>query len=110
MNEVNKFEYMDNEFYNGIKDILEQARKRVYRNIQSEMLLAYWEIGKMIVEKQGGEERAQYGDGLIKELALQMTKDFGKGFKEDNFMENETILFVFPKTRRSEPRIELDAL
>ena len=97
MNEVNKFEYMDNEFYNGIKDILEQARKRVYRNIQSEMLLAYWEIGKMIVEKQGGEERAQYGDGLIKELALQMTKDFGKGFKEDNLWRMRQFYLCFQK-------------
>ena len=43
MNNNNKdFKYMNEEFYNDIKEILEQARKRVYRNIQSEMVLAYW--------------------------------------------------------------------
>ena len=51
----------------------------------------------MIVEKQGGEERAQYGDGLIKELALQMTKDFGKGFKEDNLWRMRQFYLCFQK-------------
>ena len=97
MNEIKEYEYMDREFYNGIKGVLEQARKRVYRNIQNEMVRAYWEIGKMIVEKQGGEERAQYGDGLIKELALQMTKDFGKGFKEDNLWRMRQFYLCFRK-------------
>ena len=46
------------------------------------MVFTYWQIGKMIVEKQGGKSKADYGDGLIKELSIQMTKDFGKGFIE----------------------------
>lgn len=44
------------------------------------MVEAYWEIGKSIVEQQGGEERAAYGDALLKELASRLTEDFGKGF------------------------------
>ena len=78
-NDIKDFKYINKEFYNDTKEILEQARKRVYRNIQSEMVLAYWQIGKMIVEKQGGVGRALYGDGLVKELSIQMTNDFGKG-------------------------------
>ena len=46
-------------------EVLEQARNRVYRNMQSEMVLAYWQIGKMIVDKQGGNQRADYGDGIV---------------------------------------------
>ena len=80
MNELKEHQYIDEEFYKNIKDVLEQARKRIYQNIQSEMVLAYWQIGKMIVEKQGGQDRAKYGEGLIEELSIQMTKDFGKGF------------------------------
>ena len=64
MKELKEYEYLDNDFYEEVKDVLEQARKRIYRNIQNEMVLAYWQIGKMIVEKQGGAERAKYGDGL----------------------------------------------
>ena len=90
------YEYIDNEFYKNVKEVLEQARKRVYRNIQSEMVLAYWQIGKMIVEKQGGEFRANYGDGLIKELSIQMTKDFGKGFNERSLRNMREFYCSFP--------------
>ncbi|MBP5216566.1 MAG: hypothetical protein J6038_01870 [Bacilli bacterium] len=51
----------------------------------------------MIVEKQGGESRAKYGDGLIKELSIQMTKDFGKNFSERNLWFMKQFYLVFPK-------------
>ena len=88
---------MNKEFYNDIKEILEQARKRIYRNIQSEMVLAYWQIGKMIVEKQGGSPRADYGEGLISELSIQMTKDYGKGFDATNLRKMRQFYMLFPK-------------
>ena len=69
----------------------------VYRNIQSEMVFTYWQIGKMIVEKQGGKSKADYGDGLIKELSIQMTKDFGKGFIERNLRFMRQFYLTFPK-------------
>ena len=97
MNELKDFKYLDTEFYNNIKEVLEQARKRIYRNIQNEMVLSYWQIGKMIVEKQGGDKRAKYGDGLIKELSVQMTKDFGKGFTERNLEQMRKFYLTFQK-------------
>ena len=60
------------------------------------MVLTYWQIGKMIVEKQGGESRAKYGDGLIKELSIQMTKDFGKGFTGANLRYMRLLFKTFP--------------
>ena len=97
MDQLKEFTFIDNQFYNDIKEVLEQARKRVYRNIQSEMVLAYWQIGKMIVEKQGGNPRADYGDGLLKELSIQLTKDFGRGFTERNLRVMRQFYIVFPK-------------
>ena len=97
MKELTEYKYIDNDFYKSVKEVLEQARKRVYRNIQSEMVLAYWQIGKMIVEKQGGVERALYGDGLIKELSIQMTNDFGKGYNERNLRFMRQLYLVYPK-------------
>ena len=94
---IENYEYMDNDFYHSIKDVLENARKRVYRNIQSEMVLAYWQIGKMIVEKQGGESRAKYGDGLIEELSVQLTKDFGRGFTKRSLWMMKQFYLIFPK-------------
>ena len=96
MKELKEYEYLDNNFYEEVKDILEQARKRIYRNIQSEMVQAYWQIGKMIVDKQGGEARAKYGDGLIKELSIKMTEDFGKGFTESNIRDMRAFYILFP--------------
>lgn len=93
---LEEFKYLDNGFYQGVKEILEQARKRIYRNIQNEMVFAYWQIGKMIVEKQGGKEHAKYGDGLIKELSAKMTKDFGTGYNDRSLRNMRQFYLVFP--------------
>ena len=97
MEQVKKNEYLDETFYTSIKELLEQARKRIYRNINSEMVFTYWQIGKMIVEKQGGEKRADYGDGLIKELSAKLTKDFGRGFDESSLRRMRQFYTLFPK-------------
>ena len=68
MNELSKQNYLDDEFYMSIKEILLNARNRAYRAVNFTMVGAYWEIGKSIVEKQDGAERSEYGKGLIKEL------------------------------------------
>ena len=105
MNEIRKFEYIDNDFYKEIKDIIEQSRKRIYKNINNEMVLAYWQIGKMIVDRQGGDNRAEYGAGLIKELSEQMTKDYGSGYNERSLRNMRQFYLVFPI--RSAVRAEL---
>ena len=93
---MEKYEYIDISFYENVKDILRQARSRLYRNIQSEMVYAYWQIGKMIFEKQGGRERAKYGEGIIKELSIKLTKDFGKGFTKRNLWTMRQFYLLFP--------------
>ena len=96
MNELKGLNYLDDTFYSDVRKVLEDARKRVYRNIQSEMVIAYWQIGKMIVEKQGGESRASYGDGLIKELSAQLTADYGSGYNERSLRNMRQFYLVFP--------------
>jgi len=60
------------------------------------MIEAYWNIGKKIIEKQGGKDKAEYGLGLIKELSTQMTKDFGKGFTVTNLKYMRQFYLTFP--------------
>ena len=84
MSNLNGYKFISKEFYNSIKTTLSEARNKVYQNICYEMVLTYWKIGQMIDELQGGEERAEYGANIIKELSLQLTKDFGKGFGKRN--------------------------
>ena len=79
-------EIMDVAFYSQIKEILSSARAKTYAAANFAMVEAYWEIGKSIVEKQGGNPTAEYGTGLLKELSKQMTADFGKGFTVANLI------------------------
>ena len=97
-------QYLDDAFYQSIKDAIEKSRQRIYSSVRSESFHAFWLIGNRIVEKQKGETRAEYGDGLIKELSIQMTKDFGPGFNDRNlrFMRQFAILFPIWNAVRTE--------
>jgi hypothetical protein len=47
--------------------------------------MTYWEIGRRIVEfEQGGKARAEYGEGLWKRLAANLTAKYGRGFSKSN--------------------------
>jgi beta-N-acetylglucosaminidase len=60
-----------NKLIERIAEILNQARTKVVREIDKAQVLAYWEIGKEIVEfEQKGKARAEYGEELIVRLAL----------------------------------------
>ena len=60
------------------------------------MVEAYWNIGKSIIEEQGGNEKAEYGTGLLKEWSKQMTQDFGKGFTVANLKNMRQFYLTFP--------------
>ena len=65
--------------------ILERARANVVRTVNSQMVIAYWLIGREIVEEeQQGKERAEYGKQLIRELAAKLTERYGKEFSKRN--------------------------
>lgn len=87
---------MKQEFYDGIRGILDSARAKVYQSANFAMVEAYWQIGKSIVEEQDGSERAEYGAGLLKELSRQMTQDFGKGFTVTNLKYMRQFYLAFP--------------
>ena len=68
-----------------VVSILEQARANVARSVNSNMVIAYWLIGReVVVALQGGEDRAEYGERLLGELSEQLTKRFGRGFSMTN--------------------------
>lgn len=66
-----------------IQEIISQARIKAVRSVNFERVIMYWEIGKRIFEEeQRGEERAEYGTYLIKNLALALEPEFGSTFSE----------------------------
>ncbi len=84
-------------FYRHIIEALRNARANAYRAVNSAMVDAYWNIGRMIVEEQQqGRERAAYGAALIKNLSTQLSKEFGKGFDERELRRIRQFYLSFP--------------
>ena len=91
---INQQEVED--LYAGIRNILANARQRAYSAVNFAMVESYWLIGQQIVEhEQHGEARADYGKGLLKELARRLTVDFGKGFDERELRKMRQFYQVF---------------
>lgn len=78
-------------------DVLNQAKSHSYKAVNSLMVQAYWNIGKLIVdEEQKGKQRADYGKALLEDLAKKLTIKFGKGFTETNLKYFRLFYIVFP--------------
>ena len=85
-----------NKLYLSIKAIIDEARKNVYRAVNSTMVKAYWNIGRLIVEdEQKGAERAEYGTFLIKGLSRRLTAEFGRGFNSSNLKRMRQFYRLF---------------
>ena len=103
------------EFFSYIANIIEQARKFVGRTADLTTTVTYFEVGRMIVEnEQGGQERAEYGQNLLKNLANFLTERFKKGFSLSNLKNakqfyntyknrvNQTFYNHFPNEQKSQ--------
>lgn len=88
-----------NRLFQKIQAILEEARSKVFQKANSEMLHAYWNIGKEIVEEeQKGMGRAAYGGRLIRVLSVRLTNEYGKGFTETNLKYMRQLYQTFKKS------------
>jgi len=80
-----------------IRSILNKARQQAINTVNSAMVFAYWDIGKRIVEEeQKGSERAQYGTYLLRELAKDLSNDFGKSFDARELRRIRQFYLCFP--------------
>lgn len=57
----------------------------------------YWHIGRLLVEAQGGSDRAKYGNGLIKEWSIRYTEKYGKGYSTSNLKYMRQFYLIFQK-------------
>ena len=62
--------------FDNIKDMVISSRNKVYSAVNTEMLNLYWNIGKVIMEIQQGDERATYGDAVLDKLSQKLTNEF----------------------------------
>ena len=81
----------------GIVELLKAARSAAARNVNSIMTAVYWEIGRRIIEtEQSGAVRATYGDELIKQLAKDLSAQFGRGFGVVNLSQMRRFFLAWP--------------
>jgi hypothetical protein len=65
--------------------ILEEARSQVVRTVNSVMVLAYWHVGREIVQfVQGGAKRAEYGEQMLEALSARLQERVGRGYSVRN--------------------------
>ena len=82
--------------YEDIKNLLISSRKKVITTVNSALVTTYWQVGRMIVEAQGGVERAAYGINLLKNISARLSKEFGKGFDTTNLRNMRQFYLMFP--------------
>lgn len=84
------------EIFDRVVSIMEQARENVVRAVNSNMVLAYWLIGREIVEEiQKGDKRADYGKQVLKQLSDKLTRKYGKGFSPANLANFKQFYLMF---------------
>ena len=91
---------MNNNYYNEIKN--ELLNNEVYKRVKDysknrNELSTYYNVGKLLIEAQGGEDRAKYGDSLIKEYSARLTKELGKGYSTRSLKNMRKFYLLFKK-------------
>jgi predicted nuclease of restriction endonuclease-like (RecB) superfamily len=82
--------------FDRVASILEQARNNVVRSVNTNMVTAYWLIGREIVhDLQRGKDRAKYGEKLIEDLSVRLTERYGRGFSVSNLWDFRRFHLVF---------------
>ena len=86
------------DYYNEIKEQL--INNEVYKNVKDYSknrsdLETYYNVGKLLVEAQGGETRAKYGDSLIKEYSKKLVVEVGKIYNERTLRRIRQFYILF---------------
>ncbi len=89
----------EQDYFNEIKSIIENSevnkKVREYKN-NYEDLMAKWNIGKLLMEAQGGEKRAKYGDELINKWSEIFSIEYGNGYSDRNLRNMRKFYQLFP--------------
>jgi hypothetical protein len=97
----------ESEFYKRVAELLEEARKFAKSRLDSTVVTAYYEVGRMIVEReQQGQKRARYGANLIKGLSAYLTEQYGKGFSVSNLKNIRNFYQVYSPATQLQMAVE----
>lgn len=81
-----------------IKNVIISSRKKIAYEVNNTMLIAYWNVGRIIVEnEQSGNIKAEYGKQVIRELSKELRKVLGSGFSVSNLFNMRKFYVTYPK-------------
>ncbi len=89
-------------YYKEIKNLIEEKEvndKVRYLESNKETIKTYYEIGRLLIKAQGGEEKAKYGDGLIKKWSSELSREYGKGYNLTNLKNMRQLYLIIKKSR-----------
>ncbi len=97
-------------YYNEIKNTL--IKNETYKKIKDYSknksdLNSYYKVGRLLIEAQGGEARAKYGNKLIKEYSERLTKELGNKYNYRNLMHMRKFYLLFKDTKVNAVRSQL---
>ena len=84
------------QLYNRIANKIEVAKRNVMIQVNKEMTVLYWNIGKDIKEKLLGNEKAEYGKSVIKELSKRLVIEYGRGYSIRNIFNMLKFYEYYP--------------
>lgn len=91
-------ELINNRMIEEIKNVIVSSRKKVAYEVNNTMLIAYWNVGRIIVEnEQNGNIKAEYGKQVMKELSKELRKILGSGFSLSNLFYMRKLYITYPK-------------
>ena len=91
----------EKEYYNEIESFIKKneiSKKRRVLEDNYDTLNNYWNIGRLLVEAQGGQEKAKYGDELIKKWSKQYKESYGKGYNSTNLKNFRLFYLLYSKS------------
>lgn len=81
---------------NDLRGLINEARQNVARQVNSTLVMMYWQVGKRIREDILKEKRAEYGREIVAAVGRQLELEFGRGYSVRNLWYMVRFAEVFP--------------
>ncbi|MBI9015614.1 MAG: DUF1016 family protein [Clostridiales bacterium] len=94
--EINK----DSQVLHDIKKLIIETKKSVQSNINSEMVILYWNVGRRVRTAIMESEKAQYGKEIVDTLSRQLKLEYGRGYSRRNLFNMIKLYDMFPNEQK----------
>ena len=85
--------------------IIDQAQQLAYRTVNETLIKRNWLLGLRIQHEVLKDQRAEYGEQVIKNLAKELTTKYGSGYSRNNLYRFISFYKSFPNLFRADRRV-----